>query len=241
MPSTLNREAVWVATISERYVLPAIYIGFAYIQWAWVRIEWPGLVHVGDPASVGNFSNDATVLALDLLMAIVLLIGRRPVVAPRVLKDIAVPLAASYYFLLFTCVSLLPRSLDWLQRNRAPTAWQGPLSYTSLALGAGGTLVAIWGLVALGRSFGIFVAVRTVVLRGPYRLVRHPMYSGYIVASAGLLLADANIALAILVPVQIALFIWRAKLEEERLSEFSPDYRAYQERTGFLFPRLVRP
>jgi protein-S-isoprenylcysteine O-methyltransferase Ste14 len=60
------------------------------------------------------------------------------------------------------------------------------------------------------------------------------------VGSLGLLFAEASIALAVLVPLQIALFAWRAKLEEARLAEFSADYRAYQQRTGFFFPRFRR-
>jgi protein-S-isoprenylcysteine O-methyltransferase Ste14 len=63
------------------------------------------------------------------------------------------------------------------------------------------------------------------------------MYCGYIIGSLGLLAATCNIALAVLVPVQIALFAWRAKLEEARLAEFSADYRAYQQSSGFFYPK----
>jgi protein-S-isoprenylcysteine O-methyltransferase Ste14 len=66
------------------------------------------------------------------------------------------------------------------------------------------------------------------------------MYCGYIIGSLGLLLAQASLALAMLVPLQIAIFAWRAKLEEARLGAFSADYRAYQQRTGFFFPKFRR-
>lgn len=148
------------------------------------------------------------------------------------------PLAASFYFILFNYVRHLPDALQWLCDNRAPEAWRTPLYYASYVLGALGIAFSTWGIISLGRSFGIFVAVRTVVLRGPYRFVRHPMYCGYIVGSLGLLFAEASLALAVLVPLQIALFAWRAKLEEARLAAFSADYRAYQQRTGFFFPKL---
>src|SRR5262245_5424733 len=40
-------------------------------------------------------------------------------------------------------------------------------------------------LIALGRSFGIRPALRTLVMRGPYRIVRHPMYLSYIIGDVG--------------------------------------------------------
>ena len=52
-----------------------------------------------------------------------------------------------------------------------------------------GTLFTIWSLATLGRCFGLFPEVRGLVLRGPYRLVRHPVYLGEIVSAVGLLMA----------------------------------------------------
>jgi len=239
MSSDRYRQAAGIASFTERYILSVIYLGFAYGEWVWLRLDWPGL-HAGDPAYFGYFSEDFTIGALDLIMGLVLLLGRRAAASPRNLTEIAVPLAASFYFVLFSYVPLLPDSLQWLRQNRAPEGWQGALAYLGFALGVLGVAFAIWGILSLGRSFGIFVAVRSVVLRGPYRFVRHPMYGGYIVGSLGLLLANANLALAVLVPLQAALFVWRARLEEARLAEFSADYRAYQQRTGFFLPRFVR-
>jgi protein-S-isoprenylcysteine O-methyltransferase Ste14 len=237
MSTDRYRQATWIAAFTERYVLSVIYLGFAYGQWVWVRLDWPGW-HAHDPVYLGYFSEDFTLFALDLIMGLVLLLGRRAAVAPRNLAEIAVPLAASFYFVLFSYVPLLPDSLGWLRAGHAPASWQTALDYTGLAMGVLGIAFSTWGLLALGRSFGIFVAVRTVVLGGPYRLVRHPMYGGYILASVGLLLANANLALVLLVPLQAALFAWRARLEEARLAEFSADYREYQRRTGFFWPKF---
>jgi protein-S-isoprenylcysteine O-methyltransferase Ste14 len=92
----------------------------------------------------------------------------------------------------------------------------------------------------LGRSFGIFVSVREIVLRGPYHYVRHPIYLGYIFIWAGLVLANRSVAIVILVAIHTALLIYRARLEEEMLAEASPAYREYMTHTGFLFPKLRR-
>jgi protein-S-isoprenylcysteine O-methyltransferase Ste14 len=239
MPPDRYRQAAWIASITERYILSVVYLGFAYAQSVWVLDDWAGL-RAGDAANYDYLPNDFILMALNFIMGLVLLIGRPAATTPRHLKEIAVPLAASFYFILFNYVRFLPDALQWLSDNRAPEDWRTPLYYASYVFGALGIAFSTWGIISLGRSFGIFVAVRTVVLRGPYRFVRHPMYCGYIIGSLGLLLADANVALAILVPLQIALFVWRARLEEARLAEFSADYRAYQQRTGFFFPKLRR-
>ena len=83
--------------------------------------------------------------------------------------------------------------------------------------------------------------VRKVILDGPYQWVRHPIYLGYICMLAGLVLANFSAAYFILVPIHIALLLYRARLEEARLSEHSAEYREYMKRTGFIFPRLRRP
>jgi len=53
-----------------------------------------------------------------------------------------------------------------------------------------GTAFQLYGKAALGRSFGIVAANRGVVVEGPYRLVRHPIYLGYLITHAGFLLSN---------------------------------------------------
>ena len=58
--------------------------------------------------------------------------------------------------------------------NMAPAPHQWPVvAQLVFAVGAAGAVV---GMIFLGRSFAIFPAVRTVVSRGPFRLIRHPIY-----------------------------------------------------------------
>jgi protein-S-isoprenylcysteine O-methyltransferase Ste14 len=82
------------------------------------------------------------------------------------------------------------------------------------------------------------VAVRNVVLRGPYRYVRHPIYLGYLLMFGGLAVAYPCSALFAIVPTHFGLFAWRAHLEEVRLAEASPAYREYMKHTGSIFPKL---
>ena len=56
-----------------------------------------------------------------------------------------------------------------------------------------GTVFQLYGKVALGRSFGIVAANRGIVREGPYRLVRHPIYLGYLVTHAGFILSNGSV------------------------------------------------
>jgi protein-S-isoprenylcysteine O-methyltransferase Ste14 len=97
----------------------------------------------------------------------------------------------------------------------------------TVALSAAGLLVVVVGKLSLGRSFGLMPANRGVVSTGLYRLVRHPIYLGYLITHAGFLFANPTIwNLATLVVADLALMI-RAVCEE-RVLEGDEAYRAYQ-------------
>ena len=95
-----------------------------------------------------------------------------------------------------------------------------------------GLLVVIAGKLALGRSFGIAPANRGVVARGPYGLVRHPIYSGYLVTHIAFAVAHPSPwNLAILTIADGALVV-RA-LIEERLLRADSRYQAHCGRVGW--------
>lgn len=81
-----------------------------------------------------------------------------------------------------------------------------------------GILVSLSAKVCLGRSFAIVAAVRIVKTYGPYRLIRHPMYAGYMLTSLGFLLY--NFSLWNICTIFSAWFvqILRIQAEEKMLS-----------------------
>jgi protein-S-isoprenylcysteine O-methyltransferase Ste14 len=99
-----------------------------------------------------------------------------------------------------------------------------------------GTLFTIWSLATLGRCFGLLPEVRGLVVRGPYRLVRHPVYLGEVIASLGSLIAKPHPLIVATLIVFVLLQYWRTVYEERALAAaFPSDYPAYRRRV----PRLV--
>jgi protein-S-isoprenylcysteine O-methyltransferase Ste14 len=95
-----------------------------------------------------------------------------------------------------------------------------------MVLQVAGTLFAISAKAFLGRSFGIVAANRGIVVGGPYRIVRHPIYLGYFVTHVGFLLANwspHNIGLYIV----IYFFQISRILAEERILREDESYVAY--------------
>jgi protein-S-isoprenylcysteine O-methyltransferase Ste14 len=89
-----------------------------------------------------------------------------------------------------------------------------------------GMLVQVYAKLALGRSFGVVPAHRGLMLAGPYRFVRHPMYAGYLLSHLAFLAMNPswwNLAVySLLYSLQIPRL-----LAEERLLQGDPQYRAY--------------
>lgn len=109
----------------------------------------------------------------------------------------------------------------------AAVAALAPGSLT-VALSMVGLAVVITGKMSLGRSFGLIPANRGIVSSGLYRLVRHPIYMGYLVTHAAFLAANPTAwNLGIIITADAALLA-RAVCEEGTLAT-DPSYRAYQQ------------
>jgi protein-S-isoprenylcysteine O-methyltransferase Ste14 len=92
--------------------------------------------------------------------------------------------------------------------------------------------------IYLGRRFGLLPANRGIVSGGPFRLMRHPIYSGWLVLTVGFLMAyptPRNIGMLFL---SLPFLVWRMDLEEEHLNE-DPEYRRYAAKTPYrLIPGI---
>lgn len=128
-----------------------------------------------------------------------------------------------------------PPSVAWAQVPVAPgLRWSGaPLAAVGIAL-------ALWSLRELGRNVTPTALPRsdaTLVTSGPYRRVRHPLYSSMLLTIPGFaLLARNTLVLAGGVAVLLVLLLRVRREEKALLSRFGEEYRSYRDRTGALVP-----
>jgi protein-S-isoprenylcysteine O-methyltransferase Ste14 len=93
-------------------------------------------------------------------------------------------------------------------------------------ISAAGVGLVIAGKLTLGRSFGIVPANRGVVVKGPYALVRHPIYAGYLITHVAFIAAHPTPWNVAVVLIGDAALIVRA-LFEERVLQRDEQYREY--------------
>ena len=99
-----------------------------------------------------------------------------------------------------------------------------------------------WTFSSLDRNVTPTVAIRAehrLVQHGPYRYIRHPLYTFGLLAFIGLTLLSANWFIGLMTILAAAYLMRRTPLEELRLLEhFGEDYQAYMQQTGRYLPRV---
>jgi len=143
--------------------------------------------------------------------------------------------------------------VTWLQRHgaagpedsigRALTLHVGAAGqWLGVALCGAGFALAFWARAHLGRNWGMPMSLRQgheLVTSGPYAYVRHPIYTGIMLAMIGSALAVAFLWLA-LFALYFAYFLFSARTEEKMmLTQFPAAYPAYRRRTKMLLPFLL--
>jgi protein-S-isoprenylcysteine O-methyltransferase Ste14 len=125
----------------------------------------------------------------------------------------------------------------------------GSLAVHSVILAAIGTLLfacgialAVWARLHLGSNWGMPTTQRAepeLVTSGPYRFVRHPIYTGLLTAMLGTALVNSLLGL-IVVAVLVAYFYYCGTVEERNLTAtFPTGYPEYRSRTKMLIPFLL--
>jgi protein-S-isoprenylcysteine O-methyltransferase Ste14 len=103
-----------------------------------------------------------------------------------------------------------------------------------------GLAFAIWARVHLGRNWSGVPSLKEdheLITSGPYRFVRHPIYTGIIVALLGTALVLSSVFWYFFFSVLAIMFIWRIPIEERLMMEtFPKQYPEYKKRTKALMP-----
>jgi len=123
-----------------------------------------------------------------------------------------------------------------------PLPRDGLLAWIGLAMFALGVAINAWAMATLRSLYTVRLSVQAdhrLVTSGPYRRVRHPGYSGFLLALPGMGLALGSLAMLAFTAVILAWLVERIGKEEAMLVEqFGDEYRAYQRRSKRLIPFL---
>lgn len=113
------------------------------------------------------------------------------------------------------------------------------------ALTSAGVAFAIWARYHIGQFWSSTVALRAghqLIRSGPYARIRHPIYTGMLLAVFGTALAIGRYRGLVAFVIVLLGFTWKAKKEEALLAqEFGAVFEEYRRQTGFFLPRLSRP
>jgi len=192
-----------------------------------VAALWPPALHLVQLWMVVSVS----------ILANILQPAYRPFEGSRTVEDRGTAAQILWTVYLTQAAALL--ELIWRRRVALPldlTTW------AAFSAMIGGLALRAWAVVLLGRWFTWYVTVQAgqqLVSRGPYRLIRHPSYTGALitfVASCALLrswVAAVFAALAL-----VLAFARRIRYEEALLVKALPGYQAYMSRTSKLLPRI---
>ncbi len=130
---------------------------------------------------------------------------------------------------------LEPAWLMWA-RVAVPT-W---LRWIAVGLLIGGVWMLAWTFRSLGSNLTDTVVTRkrhSLVVHGPYRWIRHPLYTSAALLTTAVSLLAANWFLLLCGLTACGLLIVRTRIEEQNLlARFGDDYRRYMERTGRFLP-----
>ena len=189
---------------------------------------WPPALHLPQIWMVAGFSVAANALQP----------AYRPLEGSRTPEDRGT--AAQILWTVYLTQAAALVELVWRRRVGLPldaTAWA--------ACGAmiGGLALRTWAVVSLGRWFTWNVAMQagqTLVTHGPYRVIRHPSYTGALVTfvASCILLRSWIAALLAALALTVA-FVRRIGHEEAMLVRTLPGYAAYASGTGRFLPRII--
>jgi protein-S-isoprenylcysteine O-methyltransferase Ste14 len=130
---------------------------------------------------------------------------------------------------------------EWLEWSRMPLAVE--LRLGGVLMGALGLLGSVWTLVTIGSNISPTVLTRegqTLVTRGPYRWIRHPLYSSgtFLLLSIGLMSESILILGWIAAGFLLLLIAVIPREEQELVRRFGAAYEQYRERAGAVLPRF---
>ncbi|MDX8409486.1 MAG: methyltransferase [Mariprofundales bacterium] len=181
---------------------------FGWIAWSPLQLMWQH-----------GISGYVGLLALFYLLLIVIYLLRPP---PRVAAEGWL----ERYFPL--AVTFAPMVLLRVEPDPMPNSG-------AMVLCTSGIAFCLWGLIYLRGNFSIMVEGRQLVVAGPYRWLRHPIYGGEIVTLIGLMWLSPHWPTILVASLIVVGQWWRSWLEERKLCQvFGMDYERFRQGSWWL-------
>ncbi len=140
---------------------------------------------------------------------------------------------------------------SWLLvRPEARYGWLGTrfvpanpaVDWIGVVLTAAGVAVAFWARCHLGANWSGVVTLKEgheLIRTGPYRTIRHPIYTGMLVALFGTVVATGEVRGLLAVTIAWLSFYWKARREESFLTqEFGEKFAVHAQQTGMFLPKI---
>jgi protein-S-isoprenylcysteine O-methyltransferase Ste14 len=129
----------------------------------------------------------------------------------------------------------------WLDYRVVPHVFE--VWTMGLALTAVGVGISVWARLSLGSNWSGVVTLKKdhqLVRTGLYRWIRHPIYTGILLAMVGTAMIAANLRACLAVVLALVTLYFKARREERFLrEEFGASFEEHSRRTGMFLPRLV--
>jgi len=204
-----------------------LYNGFILIGEIKRLAAWIALQPVPFPITLAGTTVLASRVALILFLALLMgfhIVRRRPVAKARGLLPRLVALAGTTLTLAMVLLDRTPGSIA--------------VNLASAALILAGNYMSIVAVMSLGRSPSIMPEARRLVMSGPYRFVRHPLYAAEEIAILGVWLQFMSWPATAILVGHFIVQLWRLSFEEAVLRESFPEYDAYARKTARLVPGI---
>lgn len=131
--------------------------------------------------------------------------------------------------------------MPWLYRHFLPQG--NPTFFSGAAVTLAGLLFTVWARVHLGANWSRSVTIKQdheLITSGPYALVRHPIYTGLLVAFVGSAIAITELRGLVAFALVFVSLWYKLRLEEQWMrSQFGDAYVAYARRTAALVPGIL--
>jgi len=116
-----------------------------------------------------------------------------------------------------------------------PVLFRVPLTVeaAALAMTLVGVVLGVYAMATLGMNFSFWPEARRLVVCGPYRLVRHPVYLAEIIMSAGALILNLRMTMAVGEFIVVVLVIVRIRVEERLLDSTFPAFQEFETATQY--------